>query len=97
MPNGKHILDGGHVLFTHLEDNVYASVGILLHAKHVRKSNKVHCVSGKVLALDIIVGTMKIRVVSVYAPHLGYGWEHFEQTFDQLRCVLDQAKKLSGN
>ena len=35
-PSGKHISDGGHVLFTHLEDNMYAGVGILLHAKHVR-------------------------------------------------------------
>ena len=36
----------------------------------------------------------KIRTAAVYAPHRGYDWEHFERTFEQLRCVLDQAQTL---
>ena len=94
MPSGKNILDGGHVLFTHLEDNIYAGVGILLHAEHACKSNRIHCISGRVLALDFMVGLSKVRAVAVYAPHRGYDWKHFEETFEQLRCVLDQAQKL---
>ena len=47
---GRIILDGGHALFTSITDNAFAGVGILLHAKHVNKSDCIHNVSGRVLA-----------------------------------------------
>ena len=89
--SGKQTLDGGHVLYTHLCDNYSAGVGILVHEKHVKSSQRVHVISDRVLALDIVVNKISIRVVAVYMPHCGYSVEHFEDTFDQLRYVLDQA------
>ena len=83
-PSGKHILDGGHILCTHLGENKYAGVGILLHAKHVRDGNRIHCISGRVLALDFMAGPSRVRAVAVYAPHAGYDWFHFEETLEQL-------------
>ena len=89
--SGKQILDGGHILYTHLQDNHCAGVGILLHAKHVKSSQVVHAISDRILALDFVVNHIRIRAVAVYMPHCGYSADHFEQTADQLRCVLDEA------
>ena len=36
----KYVLDGGHVLFTSLSENVCSGTGILLNERHVRKSKK---------------------------------------------------------
>ena len=64
---------------------------MLVHAKQVKSSHKAHQTSDRVFALDIVVNKISIRAVAVYMPHCGYSVEHFEDTFDQLRCVLDQA------
>ena len=46
--SGILTLDGDHVLYTHIDDNAFAGVGILLHAKHIRKNIQVHAISGRV-------------------------------------------------
>ena len=92
-PSATMVLDGGHVLYTELDDNKFVGVGILLHAKHARKTNKMHAVGGRVMALDFVVNKIKIRAVAVYVPHIGYPVSEFDETFDQLRCVIDQGRK----
>ena len=52
-------LDGGHVLYKNITDNAYAGVGILLHERHVKQSNRIQNVSGRVLALDFAVNGKK--------------------------------------
>ena len=93
MKSGQQILDGGHKLYSSLDDNQFAGVAILVNAKHVKKNIKLHVISGRVLALDVCINGLKIRVVAVYLPHCGYDVEDFDQTFDQLRCVVDQGQK----
>ena len=75
--SSKQVLDDGHVLFTHLENNKSAGVGILLHSKHVKKSNRVRIVSDRVLALDVCVNAVRMTFVAVYMPHCGYSVECF--------------------
>ena len=87
------VLDGGHLLYTELDENKFAGVGILLHSKHVRKSNKMHAIGGRIMALDFMVNKMKVRVVAVYLPHIGYGVPEFNDTFDQLRCVVEGGRR----
>jgi len=70
--SGQRILDGGHMLYTSLEDNQFVGVGILLHSKHVKTNHRIHAFSGRVLALDISVAGSTIRTVPVYLPHCGY-------------------------
>ena len=89
-PSGKYVLDGGHALFTALSENSSSGTGILLHIKHVKQSNKIHRISDRVLALDFTAYGIKIRAVAMYAPHAGYPMQDFDDTFDQLRCVLQQ-------
>ena len=86
-------LEGGHLLYTELDGNKFAGVGILLHAKHVRKTNRICAVGGRVLALDFMVNKIKIRAVAVYLPHMGYPVSEFDETFDQLRCVIDEGRR----
>ena len=93
-PSGTYILDGGHVLFTALSENSSSGTGILLHTEHVKKSNKLHYISDRVLALDFMAYGIKIRAIAVYAPHAGYPVEDFDTTFDQLRCVLQEGRNL---
>ena len=95
-PSNTYILDGGHVLYTAWDDNKFGGVGILLHVKHVRKSNKLHEVSGRILALDFMVNKIKVRVVAVYLPHMGYAISEFHDIFDQLRCVIGKGRKCRG-
>ena len=92
-PSQTLVLDGGHLLYTELVDNKFAGVGILLHSRHVRKTNKIHAVGGRIMALDFMVNKIKIRVVAVYLPHMGYPVSEFDETFDQLRCVIDEGRR----
>ena len=93
MQSGQQILDGGHKLYTSLDNNQFAGVGILIHAKHIKKSIRVHNISGRVLGLDVCINGTKIRVVAIYLPHCGYDVEDFDQAFDQIRCIVDQGQK----
>ena len=81
------------MLYTSLDDNQFAGVAILLHSKHVKKSNKIHVISGRVLGLDVSINGTRFRVVATYLPHCGYSVEHFDETFDQIRCIVDQGQK----
>ena len=92
--SGKQVLEGGHVLYTQIGTNKLAGVGILLHSKHVKKSNCVRMVSDRVLGLDLVVNGVRITVVAVYVPHCGYSIQCFDNTYEQLRCILQQASSM---
>ena len=89
---GKSTLNGGHVLYTSIDTNRHAGVGILLHSKHVKSNNKPHMISGRIMALDLTVNEIKIRAVAVYMPHCGYTQDEFDETYDQLRCISGKAQ-----
>ena len=82
---GKTTLNGGHVLYTSIDTNRHAGVGILLHNKHVKSNNKTHMISVRIMAFDLTINKIEIRAVAVYKPHCGYTLNEFEDTYDQLR------------
>ena len=86
-------MDGGHVLYSSLDDNQFVGVGILVHVKHIKKSMRVHVISGRVLGLDVCINGTTFRAVATYLPHCGYDVEYFDETFDQIRCLVDQGQK----
>ena len=88
------ILDGGHALYTNRIGNRYVGVGILLHAKHVKQSNRIHYISGRVLALDFVVEGKRVRSIVVYLPHCGYSAQDLKETYEQLRCIVSEAHRL---
>ena len=91
---GKYRLDGGHILFTALSENNFSGTRILLHSKYVKKLNKIHSINDRVLVFDFTAYGIKMRTVAVYAPHAGNPKQDFDDTFDQLRYVLQQGKNL---
>jgi exonuclease III len=92
-PSQKSTLDGGHVLYTSLRNNMFSGTGILLHAKHVRKRNILHDLSDRVLGLDFSVNKIKVRTIAVYLPHCGYTEQEYDTSIDQLKCILGEAKQ----
>ena len=51
-----------------------------------------HIISDRIVALDLIVNQIKIRAVAVYIPHCGYPQTDFDDTYDQLRATLGEAR-----
>ena len=45
------------------------------------------------LGLDFRVNGIKLRAMAVYVPHCGYDIEHFNETFDQLRCFASAGRR----
>ena len=66
-------------------------MAILLNAKHVKKSTRVHNISGRVIAVDFMVNGRSYCGIATYIPHCGYSAAHLEQTYDQLRCITSKA------
>ena len=93
MQSGQQIVDGGHKLYISLDDNHFAGVGILVHAKHVKQSMKFHVISGRVLALDVSINRTKNRVVAVYLPHCGH---HVEDTLHSGSRTEEKTKSSIG-
>ena len=60
----------------------------------MKKSNKTHVVNDRVLALDFTAYGIKMRSVAVYVPDAGYTMQVFDETFDQIRYVLQQGRNL---
>ena len=76
------ILEGGHALYTHIGDNVFAGVGILLHERHVKQNNRISNISGRVLALDFVLYGKRVRSIAVYVPHCGYNVQQLVETYE---------------
>lgn len=73
------------------ESNAYAGVAILLHAKHVKKHTRVHVISGRVIGIDFKMHGRNYCAISTYIPHCGYCREDFDETYNQLRCIVTKA------
>ena len=93
-PAGKYVLDGGHALFTAFSGDSLSGTGILLRSKHVGESNKMHAITDRVSTFEFTAYGITMRAVAVYAPYAGYPIQDFDDTFDQLRYVLQQGKHL---
>ena len=82
------IVTGGHRLITHLDGYIGAGVGILVNSRWTRCIQKVHIVSDRILAIDMLFGNLKARVVSVYMPHAGFNWQKLFDVYNQLSLLL---------
>ena len=80
------IVTGGHRLITHLDGYTGAGVRILVNSRWTRCIEKVHIVSDRILAIDMLFGNLKARVVSVYMPHAGFNWQNDLTFVTNCRC-----------
>ena len=78
------LLHGGHRLITSLESPAASGVAILVHSDCVKYIIRKHMVSDRVMAIDVKIGTKKIRIISVYMPHAGYSFAEFEKCMEDI-------------
>ena len=85
------ILDGGHKLYTSGDSTRFAGIGILVNER-LRSCVLGHKrVSGRMGYIDLRWNRMRIRVISVYAPHAGYdrhGEEDIMAFYEELYGLL---------
>ena len=76
--SGTKVLDGGHILYSTIdESNPYVGVAILLHAKHFNKNIRVYRTSGRVISIDFKMHGRIFCAISTYVPHCGYFYANF--------------------
>ena len=87
------ILHGGHRLITSADDKRHLGVAILFHARLADKVSRILSHSGRVMAVDVDVfqGAL-LRLVSVYAPHRGYGAAELSAFFCNLYAVCQNGR-----
>ena len=94
--DGVRILDGGHKLFTSIGITSFAGIGILVNER-LRASVLGHKrVSGRMGYIDLRWNRMRIRVINVYVPHVGYdrhGEEDIMAFYEELYGILRDAAR----
>ena len=60
----------------------------------MKKNNRILNISGRVLALDFVLYGKRVRSIAVYVPHCGYSVQDLEQTYEQLRYAISDARRL---
>ena len=90
-PRQDVTLVGGHRLICEYGSVAASGVAILVHKALVRFIFKKILISDRVMALDVKIGSNKIRIIAVYMPHAGYEWQAFLNVFDELQSLATQA------
>ena len=82
-PEADFILDGGHRLISGRGDSRHLGVAVLLHCHLADQVSRIHISSDRVIIIDLTAHGVDFRIVSIYAPHCGYGcaaFDHFLST-----------------
>ena len=83
----------GHRLITILGDEPHAGVAILVHFKWKDRIINIGFLGGRLIWVDISIGKLTYRVISVYVPHAGYQQVWFDECFDHLRGKVLEAQQ----
>ena len=60
----------------------------------VEKNIRVHRTSGRVIGIEFKMHGRNYCAISTYVPHCGYSREDFDETYNQLRCLVSKAHRL---
>ena len=85
------ILSGGHRLVCEYGGEGATGVAILIHRRWVKYTREVHLIHDRLIAIDIKLKERTIRIISIYVPHLGYGWHPFQGIFEDLSHLLSEV------
>ena len=69
------LLSEGHYLICEYDDVAASGVAILIHYKFTRFIQRKHLVHDRVMAIDMKLGSRRVRIISVYVPHAGYDFQ----------------------
>ena len=87
------ILDGGHRLISGLGDVRHLGSAVSLHADLADKVSQIRLQSGRITAVDVDERLgHNFRIISVYAPHLGYGEASLQLLYTTLSGLAEEAR-----
>ena len=68
-----------------------SGVAILVHRQFTKNIIRKLCISDRLMAIDVTIGSKIMRIVAVYMPHAGYTYEEFSNCFEDLSNLLTEA------
>eukprot|EP00973_Karenia_brevis_P093326 12416818-Karenia_brevis.AAC.1 len=71
MPGGHRFLGSGGAFKCNKSCGKHG-VGILLHARWAKKVTNVARISPRLMYVDMEIGSIRVRLMSVYMPHAGH-------------------------
>ncbi len=94
-PNANEMLstEDGHIFVGRGFSDGSRGVGILVHARWAKRVKKTIPINERLLAVDVDVGLVKARFVSVYFPHAGYSDEQIHEMYTALTQLKQDADK----
>ena len=93
-PDDDIILAGGHRLITNLQEDTHAGVGILIHARWSAYIVNIGRISGRLMFIDMKIGTHRLRYIAIYVPHSGYTVADFYKCLDSLKIVIADGSRI---
>ena len=88
---------GSRKLFCTLDTNRAAGVAILARECHVSSVRRVHRVSDRVMAIDVVIFSKLTRLISVYFPHSNLAPQFLDECYAQVFALIEDvmAKHLA--
>ena len=71
----------------------FAGVGILVNTTLMPFIKKYHEVSGRLCAIDMLIGKTRYRIISVYLPTTDYDIDILEDLYGQLGELVGDARR----
>jgi len=93
-PDDDVLLTGGHRLLTSNGGDIYAGVAVMIHSRWCEHIINIGRISGRIMYVDIRIGTMIYRYIAAYVPHSDYTFQVFEEIINEMRGVLEDGRKL---
>ena len=87
---------GGHRLITHLGENKYGGVAILMHERYADKIISIRPFGERVLAIGIRETCIEISIIAICVPHAWYSWDDLHLTYDHLRNAMTWSCRYSS-
>lgn len=67
-------------------------MGFLIHARWAKHVQRFQPIDERIASLDLKAGKWKLRIVTAYFPHSGYGDIHMQRMYHALDDIAEEAK-----
>ena len=81
-----------HVFAGSGHDSNSRGVGFLIHKSITSNIQNFHGVDERIAYIDIHIRTTKLRIITAYFPHSGYGDTSVQRMYDALSTILHEAR-----
>ena len=85
-------LKDDHLLYYTGADGESTGAAILIHSRHAQSKIEMIEKINRIIAVNIIIGNRKYRIIAAYMPHDGFGEDALQTAYHELDKMIDQAK-----